>query len=158
MCRELKVHSSMNSDPEYSWRFWDAIFRKHEICPYTVHSVCTVLVFVFGSFILGKTFTETIFTLSNIKGRGQLNHRPPILKRLGGKMSFTWIWWMAAPSTSHFTLKVNYFRWYHRHKLKPCSFCSHTQRKESNHPLDIKFSFRTGWSKPAEQRQCYYMQ
>lgn len=85
---------------------------------------------------------------------------PPKTKETWGEMSFTWIWWMAACSTSQFTLKVNYFLWYYRHKLKPWSFSSHTYKRdrESNHLLDVKASCWTGWSKSTEQRHCRYMQ
>lgn len=130
---KLKVHSSMNSHPEYSWRYWDALFRKYEIClytVYTVHTVCTVLVFDLLFLCLGKTFTETIFTLSNITGGGQWNHRPPRLKRLGGKKCPSHgfdEWLLPALLISHWRSII--FRWYHRHKLKPCSFCSHTHER-----------------------------
>ena len=44
-----------------------------------------LLAFLGFKLCLAITFMETIFTLLNITGRGQLKHRTPKLKRLGGK-------------------------------------------------------------------------
>lgn len=86
----------------------------------TKYTVSGLVAFKLSTVCL-TTIKESIYTLVNITGRGQLNHRPPQTTEAWGKVSFTWIWWMAASSTTQFTLKVNYFLWYRRHKIKPWS-------------------------------------